>query len=167
VYKIEGRYYGALKKPNLNFNDLDPLADSVSKFKIIELLQISAEGDQGPSLYALENLFGERPDNKVYKSLEPVAHGYLAFIADSKGKDVYGFIDSKGRVVIPFEYSSIEYTSGIFIASKEGRFGAFNTEGKILIPFVHSFLLVEDEGNSIIGKTENKDVRYNKEGVRQ
>ena len=55
--------------------------------------------------------------------------------------DKYGFIDTKGKVVIEPKYEwASSFSDGLAIVSVEGLYGAIDTQGKTVIPFEYQAL---------------------------
>ena len=55
--------------------------------------------------------------------------------------DKYGFIDTKGKVVIEPKYQwASSFSDGLAIVSVEGLYGAIDTQGKTVIPFEYQAL---------------------------
>lgn len=55
--------------------------------------------------------------------------------------DKYGFIDTKGKVVIELKYEwASSFSDGLTIVSVEGLYGAIDTQGKTVIPFEYQAL---------------------------
>ena len=50
--------------------------------------------------------------------------------------DKYGYIDKKGKVVIPFKYTYLgSLSEGLIGAELNGKFGYLDRTGKVIIPF--------------------------------
>lgn len=49
----------------------------------------------------------------------------------------YGFVDRKGNVVIPFDYSAgLEFSEGLAAVKKDGKWGYIDKTGKEIIPYI-------------------------------
>lgn len=54
----------------------------------------------------------------------------------------WGYIDSKGKVVVPFEYESAwNFSEGLALVQKGGKWGFINEQGRVAIPFQHDYCL--------------------------
>src|SRR5690606_38660524 len=61
--------------------------------------------------------------------------------------DKYGFIDTKGKVVIEPKYDwASSFSDGLAIVSAEGLYGAIDKKGKTVIPFEYQALADFQEG---------------------
>lgn len=61
--------------------------------------------------------------------------------------DKYGFIDTKGKVVIEPQYEwASSFSDGLAIVSAEGLYGAIDKQGKTVIPFEYEALADFQEG---------------------
>ena len=49
----------------------------------------------------------------------------------------YGFIDKKGKVVVPFQFDDTAYSfsDGLTYVKREGKYGFIDKKGKVIIPF--------------------------------
>lgn len=90
--------------------------------------------------WALVDIEGHRITEQLFSTLLPSAEGN--FIASKRQINsiltTYGLIDSKGKTIILFEYSSISsYPSGLIVSKKKGgryESGFMNEKGSIQIP---------------------------------
>lgn len=66
----------------------------------------------------------------------------------------FGMIDiSTGKIVIPFNYDDLgDYSEGLIMAKKNGKFGYINIKNKIIIPFTYNGAFDFSEGLACVGK---------------
>jgi len=71
-------------------------------------------------------------EQRYYTQVGEVGEGLL-----SVRKDGYcGYIDSKGEVVIPFQYSSARaFREGLAAVESNGKWGFINKKGEVVVPF--------------------------------
>lgn len=59
----------------------------------------------------------------------------------TKRKEVYGVLDAKGKYILPEQFSLIIHQDPYFIAIKDGKSGAYDATGKLVIPHEWQTLL--------------------------
>lgn len=79
--------------------------------------------------------------------------------------DKYGFIDTKGKVVIEPKYDwASSFSNGLAIVSVEGLYGAIDTQGKTVIPFEYQALADFHDGFATAARPpkdlENYESKY-------
>lgn len=79
--------------------------------------------------------------------------------------DKYGFIDTKGKVVIELKYEwASSFSDGLTIVSVEGLYGAIDTQGKTVIPFEYQALADFHDGFATAARPpkdlENYESKY-------
>ncbi len=62
----------------------------------------------------------------------------------------YGFIDTKGTLVIPVLYNCTHFRSGLSACGKDGRFGYIDPRGTMQIPFRYDLALSFADGLAIV-----------------
>jgi WG containing repeat len=77
----------------------------------------------------------------------------------------YGVIDTTGKVIIPFQYASVEYANDGLFAAREakmgGKCGFVNMQNQVVIPFQFDLMLNPFyNGAAIVTKTINGQPRY-------
>jgi hypothetical protein len=81
----------------------------------------------------------------------------------SDGEDKMGIMDTKGKLVVPMEYSRITgFSDGLTSVSKDGKWGYIDKNGKVVIPLKYNdatpfenglAIVIMDEKNYLIDKT--------------
>lgn len=75
--------------------------------------------------------------------------------------DKYGFIDTKGKVVIEPKYEwASNFSSGLAIVSVEGLYGAIDKQGKTVIPFEYQALADFHDGFATAARPPKNPVDY-------
>jgi hypothetical protein len=104
-------------------------------FLIFAVIDIQAQSIPGFSLS--DPAINNRKDEMVFTSLEKFTfQGKLApvILKNNSGNGFIGFINRKGKLVVPAQYDSIaEVRSGHFIVSKNGKYGLLNQSGEMAI----------------------------------
>lgn len=73
--------------------------------------------------------------DKKYKTIYDFHDGLACVVCDVDGNSLSGFIDKKGKEVIPCKYDYAgSFSEGIAIVQKDLKKGAINKKGKIIIP---------------------------------
>ncbi len=88
-----------------------------------------------------------------YLNADPFFEG-LAAVQNDNG--LWGFIDTSGKEVIPFIYTSkpSPFHSGLArVSNKEGKSGFINRKGELVIPAIYSFASNFHKGIGLVGKT--------------
>jgi|GEM_PF-3213308 len=82
-----------------------------------------------------------------YDHFDYVSEG-LAAVAVRNGIQMqYGFIDIKGREVIPLKYQMVSrFKNGLAYVREDNKYGYINTKGKTVIPFVYESASSFNEG---------------------
>ncbi len=90
--------------------------------------------------------------NKVYRSIDLFnEYGLSKVMVD----ETYGYIDEQGREIIQFVYQCLcDFDKGKTFAIKDGKCGAIDIEGNVLIPFELPYVEVR---NFINGRASVKD----------
>lgn len=126
---------------------------------IVPVLPETAEITDGSSdteKYALVN--NGKAVGKGYNGAGVFTGGVAAVQSDGK----WGYVNSEGKTVIPFEFSAIEgynalkgendtpYESseGYITLSKDGKFGIYSSEGKQIIPCQYTYLTTVHDGRA-------------------
>ena len=75
---------------------------------------------------------------------------YSEGLVPFKNKGEYGFLDTKGRTIIPFEYDTVYkgFREGFAIVGKDKKAGVIDRKGKVIIPF--EFLSIGEYKNKLI-----------------
>lgn len=109
------------------------------------------------------------------RTVIPLEYGYASyepkvdlFVLFKEGSGV-GFINRKGKVVIPFEYSSeylgvgVSYfNNGLMCAERNGKYGIIDKTGRIVVPYIYDTqmgLCTAGEGLMFV-ISENFDTTY-------
>ncbi|MCF2698723.1 WG repeat-containing protein [Fusobacterium mortiferum] len=67
-------------------------------------------------------------------------------------KDSYGYINRKGEVVIPLEYTkATNFKDGVAIV-KKGKYGVIDEKGKVLLPFEYEEIFLGEKKRVILKK---------------
>ncbi|HMP15342.1 MAG TPA: WG repeat-containing protein [Saprospiraceae bacterium] len=73
------------------------------------------------------------------------------FLAQKK-QQFFGVIDAQGKIIVPFEYSSInDGPDGTYVCYRDEKAGLLDSKGKTIIPFEYSVLYMR-HGRLIAGK---------------
>jgi hypothetical protein len=92
-------------------------------------------------LWGLLNLKNEKIAEPVYTTLRPFASTYL--IASQRGKfsnrNFYGLIDTSGKMVVPFNYYTLEASGDLLIASLNPedrlvKYGIIDHRNRVVVP---------------------------------
>lgn len=76
----------------------------------------------------------------MYREIQNYYNKYAVSKVEIKGEQKYGVIDTKGDVVISFEYDDIQhYSCGLFCVCKEGKYGYVNDIGELVIPLKYDY----------------------------
>ncbi|PKB43013.1 WG repeat protein [Cellulophaga sp. RHA19] len=124
-------------------------------------------------------LFGITYDNKYYlldenanATLLPGIHNVYKTLADerimvSNTNSKIGFINSKGKLVIPFKYNDAkDFENGITVVEFNDTYKFIDTNGKVLLDIKEDHLdfLTEDENKKRIYSFDYGKVKYNYKG---
>ena len=93
---------------------------------------------------------------------DKVADRCYEYAAIQKEK-LYGFIDNKGKIIYPIELSEVEpdyYDKKRFYAKKEGKYGFFNKDFQMVIPFKYDFVTGFRRGEDLCGVGINGKYGY-------
>lgn len=61
--------------------------------------------------------------------------GYLAFSEKNEMRNLYGFMDETGKVIIPCQFEAAgPFVNGKAVVKKSGKWGIINKQGKFLLP---------------------------------
>lgn len=109
--------------------------------------------------YGLMDLSGKMVQKNVYEASGPFT-GYWPV----KDKGNWALLDSKGKVVLPFEYNFIRYVDELgYLIERGGLFGLLNASAKIVLPV--SFSNIKNfESNYFLVSVDEKYGLYSKEG---
>jgi hypothetical protein len=78
--------------------------------------------------------------NYIGNEWSKIKDGYI-MLSDTSGN--YGYVDTKGKVVVPFKYKSAkEFSNGLAAVEINNKWGFVNEQGKVVIPI--EFDLVTD-----------------------
>ncbi|MFT7898754.1 WG repeat-containing protein [Tenacibaculum ascidiaceicola] len=141
----------AKKRPNLIMNakgdiifNKDSRFDIRSHYVTSDSLFIFQKDINGEKLQGLVSINGEIVCKAKYQD--------IYFINDKKffvvkNKDKYGFIDKKGKEVIPLIYEKVSFNinNDLIAAMKKDKWGYINRKNKEVIPFVY------DEAHAFLG----------------
>jgi len=65
--------------------------------------------------------------------------------------DRWGFIDSTGKVVVPFKYRNVnEFSEGLAAVREQGTFGYIDENGAVVIPFIYDWGEAFKAGSAIV-----------------
>ncbi len=91
-------------------------------------------------------------------------------LASAKIEDKYGFINSTGDIIIPFEYDSVNYFSNGYVGvCKNGKWGIINKHNQLVISYkydfafayYHTLFLVVQKGKiNYITRDENDFINF-------
>lgn len=82
-------------------------------------------------------VFKDEPKVKPDTEYEPFNFGLMKYKVP--GKDLYGFIDSRGEIVIPTIYEcSSAFFEGLALVQSNDKMGYINTKGEIVIPLIYA-----------------------------
>ena len=89
---------------------------------------------------------------KQYNELRSFSEGLAAV----KKNDKWGYINTKGDLVIPCEYDGYprEFSEGLAPVDKNGKWGFINTKGEIVIPFEYDSADSFSEGLAAVKKND-------------
>src|SRR5688572_25194263 len=127
----------------MKFTFISILALFVTSITFSQELEVYSDHKSSGELYGYKNAMGAIIIPAKYHSAKSFNNGLaLVSILDKDVTWKYGFIDEKGREVIPLKYSSThEYFSEELVPVKfNGKWGFINREGKIIIPFSYDFI---------------------------
>ncbi|MGZ4099837.1 MAG: WG repeat-containing protein [Bacteroidia bacterium] len=84
-------------------------------------------------------------------------YGYCSPLRTFKKKDKWGFVDTAGKVVIPFEFDKLLFfTDGICLATKEGKKGFIDERGNFTSMDGYDDLFNNGAGYIRVGKKKKK-----------
>lgn len=125
----------------------------------------------GYSIFSDKNLFGlKNKDRKItipaqYSILQSLENGFFEASKSFAGK--IGVVDINNKKIIPFVYDNIFYSRDehLFIASKNGKYGALNEIGTIVIPFKYQYQLNFRNGRAQVSENNKKGIINTKEKI--
>lgn len=116
-------------------------------------------------LLCIVMLFGIMPmayaeevhEHLPYDEVGPISEGlawYLDISYDLDGKDQYGFIDTKGKVVIEAKYDEVcDFSEGLAAVQKNGKWGYIDKTGKeVVVPQYDAVAFKFSEGFAQVQK---------------
>ena len=98
--------------------------------------------------YVYINIKGQRV-SRPYNYAKAFTRG-LAVVNDGDEKAV---INKSGQEIIPLQFTYINVGQNYIFASRQGKWGAFNLQGKPLIPFIYDKLVLHD--GFLVGSKDN------------
>lgn len=103
---------------------------------------------------------------KFYESVYGFEHsGMVEGLAPVKKGNKWGYIDIRGREIIPFIYDDVEiFSEGLAPAKFNGKWGFINKEGEVVIDFKFDSASVFKQGYGIVTKDNNKEAFINHKG---
>lgn len=103
--------------------------------------------------------------NPSYIFLGQFNEGMARVYKKDKG---YGFINSKGKEVIPCQYDhALAFTEGLAaVKNKEGKYGYINFVGELVIPYKYTWPQQFCEGVAFVSENDEDFYYINKEGKR-
>ncbi len=80
----------------------------------------------------------------------------------SKDKKLYGYINTRGSLIIPMEYEQFWYgfRDGYTPVKKNGKWGMITDKNKTVVPFVYDYLYYFSEGLAMAAKDDGRDRKY-------
>lgn len=109
-------------------------------------------------------------NSQAYKSENPLAD-YTEFYPYKNGyatvgiKRKYGFIDKKGRNIVPCKYNFVyEFYKGLVVVELDGKHGLVDTAGREVVPLKYDFIGGFEESNRAIVKLNGKWGYIDKKG---
>lgn len=89
-----------------------------------------------PAQNMIKAVFKDEPSFEVAAENEPFNSGLMKYKVPGKG--LYGFIDTKGKIVIPTIYGQADaFSEGLARTYKDGKWGYIDPQGNIRIPFMY------------------------------
>lgn len=98
--------------------------------------------------YGVINTAGEQIANN-YNDIRPYAEGR----AIVKVKDQYGYIDTKGKLIIPANHARVsDFVEGKAVVQRNGECGYIDRNGNIVVDLAYSKCLEFDSGRAVVYK---------------
>ena len=159
------------------FNKKSGIIDAQNKTIIpLRYDNINSYGSNPPFITINDGLYGFGNIKGVileptYLFLDDNPDGIFFMVSDSYNKsrkhNIYGVVDSTGKLIIPVEYDTIYFNKRfpkLIGVMKKHKFGIFNQNGKVILPLEYQFLddkigiidWVSDKGNQIFLQKEGK-----------
>ncbi len=145
VVNKEGKYLIGLQPERINLlgNDLYSIKEN-NKVYLIEMT-------------------GKKISNQGYDNIG----GKIEELISVSLEDKFGYINSKGKEIIPIRYTELgEVRNGLIIAKDEvtQKFGVINLKNKYVVEAKYSYILSRTEDLFIVGDENSKEGVVNKEG---
>ncbi len=104
-------------------------------------------------------------------AITPLAFDEMDYAEDgvykAKKDELWGLINSAGKIIVPFKYSNINTSCGYFIVEADGLEGLLDKTGKEIYPPVNKYITRFDEdGFMIIQKDKDHFFDFHKSGLK-
>ncbi|WP_165392206.1 WG repeat-containing protein [Pseudomonas tructae] len=149
------------------------LKDSTGKVIVAPTLELQPTYHEGLAPVRIDNKWGfmDRQGQLQIPARYTKVDGFSMGLAGAcLTPDSCGYIDTKGRTVVPFDYEWVEFfretQDGLAIVKKDGRYGMLNRKGEVVIPlrFSHrplcqdGYVVVYENGLGGLMSTSGKQV---------
>lgn len=155
--KLSGQrlYYGILdvggeKLTSFEYRDISPFRNANDnqnlgqEFYVVKL-------DTNTLSYALIDHHGNRLNDQIYTEVQ-----YYGKWHRMKCDGKYGFVNSAGKVVIPFQYQGVGYFGeGLRLAhaqNEQGQWGCINNLGETIVPFEFTEISIKHRDNQVFAR---------------
>ena len=117
--KVYYRYNGAISSYDLT---LQVMIGNGVFFRVKEMMDI---------------VFQDGPVSSLHSETYPFNFGLMRY--EMPNKQLYGFINQKGEMIIPAIYSfASAFSDGLALVNRNGKYGYINTKEEVLIPFIYN-----------------------------
>ena len=125
-----------------------------------------AQFTNNEDLYGFLNLSGDIVIAAKYWLAHPFKYGMSSVIKEIDGKRVSGVIDHNGKIIMPMVYEGIHPLSlNLFTVKKEGKWGAVNRKGEVVIDFLFEGPLGSISQNAFAVIVAKKDMEFDAKRV--
>ena len=84
-----------------------------------------------------------------------VSYYFSEGLAAAKKDEKYGYVDTSGKVMIPFEYDGVgSFNEGLAAVEKDGKYGYIDTSGKVIVTFEYDGAENFSEGFAAVEKDD-------------
>lgn len=83
---------------------------------------------------------------------------------DAGASQLYGAIDTSGKLVIPCIYQSMtDFINGFSVVEKDGKYGILNTRGGFILPLVYTSIEQDEniQGLYVVKQDQKEGLFYN------
>ncbi|RQO30161.1 hypothetical protein DBR32_11285 [Taibaiella sp. KBW10] len=97
----------------------------------------------------------------IYKGVDPFENGFAAVSINNQ----YGFIDKKGRNVVPCKYSHVyEFHDGLAVVERDKKQGLIDTTGREIVPLKYDYISGFEDSERAMVKSGEKWGYIDKKG---